>query len=184
MEVRLPTEETKKFDYAWPPFCNSPRQIEWLALARHQVTYPHIQLYELKHGESLTFFMNTLGSMTSAKALVLVNMYDGFEIDKKFFPQNDGLLVPTIVVPRKTGEALFEIMRLYGREVSVRLQCSASAEAVETAEPTKDDPDEWDVIQAPEGIKYYMYMMYMYMYMSSYSNAFAIFACPAIGHAA
>ena len=44
MAVKLPTEETHYFDYAWPPFAQSPRDLEWMGLAEHQVTYPHLQV--------------------------------------------------------------------------------------------------------------------------------------------
>ena len=42
--MKLPTEETHYFDYAWPPFTQSPCDLRWMGLAEHQVTYPHIQV--------------------------------------------------------------------------------------------------------------------------------------------
>ena len=52
MALKLPTEETHYFDYAWPPFTQSPCDLEWMGLAEHQVTYPHLQVSkERKRGE-------------------------------------------------------------------------------------------------------------------------------------
>ena len=78
--VKLPTEETHYFDYAWPPFSQSPRALGWMGLTQHQATFPHMQLYQLKVGDSLSFFMSTLGSMTAAKALMLVNTTNSLQV--------------------------------------------------------------------------------------------------------
>ena len=88
--------------------------------------------------------------MASAKALILVNVYDGFEVDEKFHPQNEGPCIPTLVVPRKTGEQLFEFVSMYGREVEVRVHCTDVGEDGERQEVSRED--EWDVIQSPLGM--------------------------------
>ena len=161
----MPTEETKYFDFAWPSFCTSPRSLDWLGLAQHQVTFPHIQIHELKHGESLGFYFSTLGSMTSAMALVLVNPYDGFKLDQKFHPENEGPCVPTLVVPHRTGVELLKILRLYNREVQVRIHATGKEEEAKESQAAQPLPqrisDEWDVIPSPPGI-------YMYVYISQY----------------
>lgn len=177
MEVRLPTEETKYFDFAWPPFCNSPRSLDWLGLADHQVTFHHIQIHQLKHGESMGFFLSTLGSMTSAMALILVNVYDGFKLDQKFHPEKGGPGVPTLVVPHRTGVELFEILWLYGREVQIRVHCTGKGEEAgksQTVQPqTQRISDEWDVIPSPPGIYMYVYVsqlgLYIHVHTATYT---------------
>ena len=118
--------------------------------------FPHIQIHELNHGESLGFFLSTLGSMASAMALILVNVYDGFKLDQKFHPENEGPCVPTLVVPRRTGVELFEILRLYDREVQVRVHSTGMGEEARENQAAQPLPqrvsDEWDVIPSPPGM--------------------------------
>ena len=154
LEVRLPTEETKYFDFAWPTFCYGVRSLDWMGLAQHQVMYTHMQMYELQHGKSLSFFIATLGSMTSARALLLINVYDGFKLDAKFHPESEGPCIPTMIVPHKTGQELMEISKMYGRDVQVRIQHGggeAGGEGEGEGEgEVAGDPDEWDVIPSPQ----------------------------------
>ena len=159
MEVKLPTDESRYFDYAWPPFCSTPRNLKWLGLSRHQVMYEHMQLYELNHGQSLSFFLSTLGSMTSARALVLINVDDKYKLNERFLPAtpDGGPCIPTIVVTRKTGLELLEILRLYGREVQVQVHggegvMDGEGEGDEGEGREEDPSDEWDVIQSPRGM--------------------------------
>ena len=166
LEVRLPTEETKYFDFAWPTFCYGVRSLDWMGLAQHQVMYTHMQMYELQHGKSLSFFIATLGSMTSARALLLINVYDGFKLDAKFHPESEGPCIPTMVVPHKTGQELMEISKMYGRDVQVRIQHGggeAGGEGEGEGEgEVAGDPDEWDVIPSPQpqGTSYSTYSMH------------------------
>ena len=155
--MRLPTEETRYFDFAWPSFCNTPRSLDWLGVAQHQVNYTHMQLYQLQKGESLSFFLSTLVSLTSARALVLINVYDGYKLDEKIRPEMDGPSIPTMVVSHRTGQELVEIVRMYEREVQVRVHRGGAqreeggGEGERERERGPGDPDEWDVIQSPLG---------------------------------
>lgn len=138
LEVKLTkTEEKRFFNFAWAPFCDSPVSLDWLGLAHHQVTYEHIQIHQLKSDQSISFILSTLGSLTSARALLLVNTYDGYELDQRFRPQSEGPCLPTMVVSQRTGAELMELLKVHERDVEVKVHRGGLEEEGE---------EDWEVI--------------------------------------
>ena len=151
LEVKLTrTEEKRFFSFAWAPFCDSPLSLDWLGLADHQVNYDHIQLHKLQPDKSLSFVLSTFGSLTSTRALLLVNTYDSYELDEQFRPKSEGPCLPVMVVTKETGAGLLGFLKQHGRDVEVKVHEAGSLEEGE------GEPDDWEVIPSlpPQGIIY------------------------------
>ena len=141
-------EEKRFFNFAWAPFCDAPpSSLGWLGLAHHQVLFEHVQIQELQPDKSLSFLLSTFGSLTSARGLILVNVYDGYRLDDKYRAESEGPCVPTMVVSRRTGAELLGIVREHGRDVEVRVHGGG----VEGEEGEGGISDDWDVVSSPRG---------------------------------
>ena len=139
LKVRTTTDEHEQmYECTWAPFNESREQIDWINLAKSQVTFPNMQLHELKEGASMGFFMSTVESMPSTRALLLINVDNTFEVDWKFNPKDGNPSIPTLIVTKKVGAALSELLEVYPRtvEVKVELKEAVTAEEVFKQETT------------------------------------------------
>ena len=66
------------------------------------------------------FFLSTVGSMPSTKALLLVNTNNTLALDKKFYPAKD-VLLPTLVVTKSVGAVLSRLIDENLRSVEVKI---------------------------------------------------------------
>ena len=122
------------YECAWAPFSESREPTDWVNLTKSQVIFPNTQLHKVK-GASICFFVSTVESMPSRKALYLINVDNTFEVDSKFHPKDQNPIVPTVVVTKKVGAALSE---LNPRAVEVKLELKEAAAAEEVFKQEKD----------------------------------------------
>ena len=123
----------KSYSCAWAPFNDTSQEVDWLTLTTSQVTFPNMMVHQLKETECIDFFMSTVHSMPSTKAILLINTDNSFDIDEKFFPKNERLSQPTIVVSRDVGIALRDLANTNPRSIEVKLKLK-TAEVKETTE--------------------------------------------------
>ena len=108
------------YECAWAPF-SSPNELgDPMNLIKSPVTYPNMVLHELKEGASMGFFLSTIESMPSTKALLLVNTDNTLAVDKKFYPAGD-VSLPTLVVTKEIGTFLSRLIDDKPRNVAVKI---------------------------------------------------------------
>ena len=89
-------------------------------LVKSAIPYSNIVMHELKEGASVGFFLSTIESMPSTKALLLVNTDNTLAVDKKFYPASD-VSLPTLVVTKEVGTALNGLIDDNPRNVKVQI---------------------------------------------------------------
>ena len=109
----------------WPPFCETRPDIQWACLTTHEVTYPHVRLYTLTGEDSITMFasfLEQLSSIPATMAIVLVNTEESYDLDAKFSIGNHDSPVPVVVVKKKTGDALMNLVEKYARDLEASIE--------------------------------------------------------------
>ena len=109
--------------------------IDWVNLAKSQVTFPNMQLYELKEGMSLGSVMSTVNSMPSTKALLLINIDNTFEVNSEFHPNDENPSVPILVVTKEVGALLIELVEANPRAVEVKVELKEAGIMEEVGQP-------------------------------------------------
>ena len=111
---------SQKYECAWAPF-SSPNELrDPMNLIKSPITYSNMVIHELKEGASMGFFLSTVDSMPSTKALLLVNTDNTCAVDKKFYPASD-VSLPTLVVTKEVGTFLSRLIDDKPRNVSVKI---------------------------------------------------------------
>ena len=110
------------YECAWAPFSESKEPIQWVNLAKCQVTFPNMLLHDLNEEDSMSFLVSTVESMPSTRALMLINTGNALDIDERFHPKGEGPSVPTLAVTKATGDALHKLIEDYGRNVEVKVE--------------------------------------------------------------
>ena len=80
-------------------------------------------------------------SLTSARALLLVNTDNSYELEEQFRLKSEGSCLPAIVVTKTTGEELLGLLREHGRDVEVKVHRGVTLD--------ERVGDEWEVIPSP-----------------------------------
>ena len=115
-----PDGTSQKYECAWAPF-SSPNELrDPMNLVKSPVTYPNMVMHELKEGASMGFFLSTVESMPSTKALLLVNTENTLAVDKKFYPAGD-VSLPTLVVTKEVGTTFSRLIDDNPRNVAVKI---------------------------------------------------------------
>ena len=128
-----PDSTSQKYECTWAPF-SSPNELrDPMNLVKSPVTYPNMVMHELKEGASMGFFLSTVESMPSTKALLLVNTDNTLAVDRKFYPASD-VSLPTLVVTKEVGTALSQLIDDNPRNVEVKISSPESNVAEKTDE--------------------------------------------------
>ena len=126
--VKVKGQKAKTPHCVWPSFCagSSRPDINWASLTDHQVTFPHIRLYELSAEDSLSTlvsFLEQFSSIPATMGIIVINTVDSYELDAKYFTtEQKETPVPVVVVKRKTGEALLKEIKSMERRERLRLE--------------------------------------------------------------
>ena len=161
------------YNCVWPAFCESHPDVNWASLTTHEVTYPHVRLYELSGEDSLSMFVSfleQLASIPATMAIILINTDESYDLDAKFSTHHGETPLPVVVVKRKTGKALLEKVKQYPRNVEASIEGEKGTESKPVAGdkakaekvPEKKKEKGWDML----------YNMYMYMYTCMYTLLF------------
>ena len=124
--VRVDGKKAKNsFHCVWPSFAESRPHISWFSLASHEVTYPHIRLYELT-------FLEELSSVPANIAIILVNMEESYDLDAKFEPRKEDTPVPIVIVKKKTGKSLLQLIEQNVRKIEASIEGEESSFEIQT----------------------------------------------------
>ena len=113
--IRVKGQNAKTpYHCVWPPFCGTRPDIEWARLTTHEVTFPHIRLYELTVKDNLAVFVSfleQLSSVPTTMGIVVVNSEESYDLNAKFSSDDfSETPVPVVVVKKKTGDALLKLL--------------------------------------------------------------------------
>ena len=120
---------------AWAPFNEKTHEIDWLPLVTYQVTFENMTIHQLKEEDSMDFFMSTLYSIPSIKAVLLINTENNLHIDKKFCPKSEKTPVPTLVLARDVGIALRDLADINPRNIDVKVAINAGKQKITNTGP-------------------------------------------------
>ena len=116
-----PDGTSQKYVCAWAPFSSPSVLKDPMNLIKSPITYSNMVMHELKEGASMGFFLSTVESMSSTKALLLVNTDSTLAVDTKFYPAGD-VSLPTLVVTKEVGTALSRLIDDNPRSVKVQIE--------------------------------------------------------------
>lgn len=146
LQLRVKDGQSYNFDFTWSPVTEVPQVIDWVEIRKNESTFPHIRCYWLddeKEEEVPAFMADVLES--SAKALLLVNTKNNFEIESKFLPPNQKCVFPVAVVTNFVGKTLKDVIDRYGNKVHARLEIESvttDIQATEIKQPEEELPQE------------------------------------------
>ena len=115
----------KPYHCVWPPFSDSRPHISYTSMTAHEVTFAHIRLYELSLEDSLSSFLSfleSLSSIPSTIAIVLINTEESYDLEERFNAYRGETPVPIVVVKRKAGLGLKTQLERHPRKVDARIQ--------------------------------------------------------------
>ena len=131
----------KPYHCVWPPFSDSRPHISYTSITAHEVTFAHIRLYELSLEDSLSSFLSfleSLSSIPSTIAIVLINTEESYDLEERFNAYRGETPVPIVVVKRKAGLGLKTQLERYPRKVEARIQGEEEEEGREEVAIRRD----------------------------------------------
>ena len=126
LKLKLQSQNTvlQSFSYALFPSMSQSSPVGWQYLVTEDEEAENIRLHELVKGEGLGALLEGF-KQSYAKAAVLVNMEDSYEVAEEFLSGVKEVLFPLVVVRKSDGE---EIMRCLERHAGDSVYARVDAE--------------------------------------------------------